>query len=109
MPLVLFYARHLDGQHAYIVHQDVAFKTILVNDGESYDSNTGRFTASVPGVYMFKLHYNHYTNIRANLEIVRDGRPLQSPGQYEGSYAVSVCMQAFAKVTIGDMVWMRSI
>ncbi|KAH3815747.1 hypothetical protein DPMN_144278 [Dreissena polymorpha] len=53
----MFHARHLDGTYTYTVNQDVVFKTILANEGGGNDSNTGRFTASVAGVYMFTLQY----------------------------------------------------
>ncbi|KAH3693305.1 uncharacterized protein LOC127863110 [Dreissena polymorpha] len=107
-PLVMFHARHLDGQHTYNANQDVVFKTVLVNEGGGYDSNSGRFTASVAGVYMFTVQYCSYSSNWAIPEIVHEGRSLQRSGHNDANYHVCTSMQAFAKVVKGDKVWVRS-
>ncbi|KAH3815754.1 hypothetical protein DPMN_144285 [Dreissena polymorpha] len=104
----MFHARHLDGHHSYTANQDMVFKTVLTNEGGGYDSNTGRFTASVAGVFMFTVQYCSYTSKWAFPEIVHEGRPLQRSGHFETAEAVCASMQAFAKVAIRDKVWVRA-
>ena len=107
-PLVMFHARHLYGLHTYYTNQDVVFKTVLVNEGGGYDSNSGRFTASVAGVYMFTVQYcSSYANW-AWPEIVHEGRSLQRSGHNDANHHVCTSMQAFAKVVKGDKVWVRN-
>ncbi|KAH3693307.1 hypothetical protein DPMN_192711 [Dreissena polymorpha] len=91
----------------WVVLVDVVFKTVLVNEGGGYDSNTGRFTASVAGVYMFTVQYTLFTNKWAFFELVHEGRPLQRSSHLEKDTAVSVSMQVFAKVSKGGKVWVR--
>ncbi|KAH3693312.1 complement C1q tumor necrosis factor-related protein 5-like [Dreissena polymorpha] len=106
-PLVMFHARHLDGQYTYAANQDVVFKTVLANEGGGYDPNTGHFKASVAGVYMFTVQYCPFTKKYGCFGIVHDGKPLQRSFHYETDSAVCVSMQAFAKVAKGDRVWVR--
>ncbi|KAH3693310.1 hypothetical protein DPMN_192714 [Dreissena polymorpha] len=109
--LVMFHARHLDGQFSYANGQDVVFKTVRVNEGRGYDSSTRRFTASVAGVYMFSVQYCPYRNNWTFLEIVHEERPLQRSTHKDGDAEQHVCvsMQAFAKVAIGEKVWVRGV
>ena len=93
-PLVMFHARHLEGQHTYNTNQDVVFRTVIVNEGGGYDSNSGRFTASVAGVYMFTVQYCSSASNWAIPEIVHEGRSLQRSGHRNASTAVCTSMQA---------------
>ncbi|KAH3815731.1 hypothetical protein DPMN_144262 [Dreissena polymorpha] len=105
----MFHTRHLDGQYTYTANQDVVFKTVLANEGGGYDPNTGRFTSSVAGVYMFTVQYCPTSRKYASLDIVHDGKSLQRSFHYEVDEVVCVGMQAFAKVAIGGKVWVRGV
>ncbi|KAH3810086.1 uncharacterized protein LOC127836458 [Dreissena polymorpha] len=108
VPHVMFHARQTTtGQRSYTTNQDVVFPTVLINDGGWYSPITGHFTASVAGVYMFMVQFCPYLHKWAYLEIVHAGRALQSSGHKGEDVIVCVSMQAFAKVAIGDEVWVR--
>ncbi|KAH3693262.1 complement C1q tumor necrosis factor-related protein 5-like [Dreissena polymorpha] len=111
VPLVIFHARlHTDGnKHPLTGNQVIAFKTVLVNEGRGYDPATGNFTASVAGVYMFTVQYCPFAASSVSLEITHEGKPLQRSYHYENYADVCVSMQAFAKVAMGEKVWVRSI
>ncbi|XP_052217888.1 uncharacterized protein LOC127835483 [Dreissena polymorpha] len=52
VPSIYFLARITSD--AYIqTTQDVVFQTVEVNEGQCYDPATGKFTASVSGMYLF--------------------------------------------------------
>ncbi|KAH3693257.1 hypothetical protein DPMN_192661 [Dreissena polymorpha] len=111
VPLVIFHALlHTDGiKHPLTSNKVVAFKTVLVNEGRGYDPATGNFTASVAGVYMFTVQYCTYTASYSYLEITHEGKPLQRSYHYDKDSAACVSMQAFAKVAMGEKVWVRSL
>ncbi|KAH3693241.1 uncharacterized protein LOC127863145 [Dreissena polymorpha] len=110
VPLVIFHARlHIEAKHTLTGNQVVVFKTVLVNEGRGYDPTTGHFTASVAGVYMFTVQYCPYVAVGIYLEITHEGKPLQRSNHYEKDSYVCVSMQAFAKVAMGEKVWVRSL
>ncbi|KAH3693672.1 hypothetical protein DPMN_081112 [Dreissena polymorpha] len=108
--LVMFSAQlfHYDSQYTLTVSHDIVFQYILVNEGRSYNSANGRFTASVAGVYMFTVQYCPYTNKKIYLDIVHAGRSLQCSTNWERDDIVCASMQAFAKVAVGDTISVRS-
>ncbi|KAH3697888.1 hypothetical protein DPMN_085400 [Dreissena polymorpha] len=108
VPLVIFHSRlHINGKHTLIANQAVVFKTVLVNEGRGYDPATGHFTASVAGVYMFAVQYCPYTASHVFVEITHEGKPLQRSYHYDKDSYPCVSMQAFAKVAMGEKVWVR--
>ncbi|KAH3693246.1 hypothetical protein DPMN_192650 [Dreissena polymorpha] len=111
VPLVIFHAQlnYVNGKHTFTDNQAVVFKTVLVNEGRGYDPATGHFTASVAGVYMFAVQFCPYAGSSVYLEITHEGKPLQRSYHYEKDTYVCVSMQAFAKVAMGEKVWVRSI
>ncbi|XP_052258501.1 uncharacterized protein LOC127863157 [Dreissena polymorpha] len=107
VPLVIFHAL-LQTDIILFVNLAVAFKTVLVNEGRGYDPATGNFTASVAGVYMFTVQYCPYANSYVYLEITHEGKPLQRSKHFNNDTEVCASMQAFAKVAMGEKVWVRS-
>ncbi|KAH3693251.1 hypothetical protein DPMN_192655 [Dreissena polymorpha] len=108
VPLVIFHAL-LQTDIILFVNLAVAFKTVLVNEGRGYDPATGHFTASVAGVYMFTLQYCTYVASSIYLEITHEGKPLQRSYHYDKDSYACTSMQAYAKVSMGEKVWVRSI
>ncbi|KAH3693248.1 hypothetical protein DPMN_192652 [Dreissena polymorpha] len=111
VPLVIFHALLHTGitKHRLPGNQAVAFKTVLVNEGRGYDPATGNFMASVAGVYMFTVQYCPDANSYVYLEITHEGKPLQRSKHFNKDTEVCVSMQAFAKVAMGEKVWVRSL
>ncbi|KAH3809766.1 hypothetical protein DPMN_138145 [Dreissena polymorpha] len=103
---VLFYAR--TPKDAALKSSQIAiFNTVVVNTGQGYASDTGKFTAPDSGIYMFAVQYCTEANQWGCLEIVKNGTTLQnSVNQADSNYACS-SMQAFATVAVGGQVWVR--
>ncbi|XP_060554038.1 C1q-related factor-like [Ruditapes philippinarum] len=53
-PTVAFKAR-LNGHTAVPVGQVIVFPVVLFNEGEGYNSQTGKFTAAINGTYLFTI------------------------------------------------------
>ncbi|KAH3812934.1 hypothetical protein DPMN_141377 [Dreissena polymorpha] len=89
--------------------QDVVFARVEVNKGQGYDKGTGKFTASVAGLYNFAVHYCTQGSKCVAPEIVHNGKSLQSSYSY-GADSIQDCssMQAYVVMSMGDMVWARS-
>ncbi|XP_045173185.2 complement C1q-like protein 2 [Mercenaria mercenaria] len=92
----------------------LAFTTVVTNEGNSYDTSTGRFTCSINGLYYFSLHIikkrsssvdasgcyinlNGSSKVRAYID-PQDG----SSGADAGSYGVS--NSVYLKLKAGDVI-----
>ncbi|KAH3859890.1 hypothetical protein DPMN_102711 [Dreissena polymorpha] len=107
VPTIYFRARisatDLSGGH------DVVFPTVEVNEGQGYDPSTGKFTASIPGMYLFSVQYCVNQKKDAGLEIVHQGKTLQRSHNYVRSDDYPcVTMQVSAPVATGHQVWVRT-
>ncbi|XP_052216575.1 uncharacterized protein LOC127834603 isoform X2 [Dreissena polymorpha] len=88
---------------------DVIFHTVEENVGQGYDPASGKFTASVPGMYLFSVQYCVYTKKNVHLEIVHQGKTLQRSANYDNaSDYPCVTMQVSTVVAMGHQVWVRS-
>jgi len=87
--------------------QAFVFTTKTAERGTSgYDGSTGRFTASIAGLYIFTV--NACVNSGAlNLQIVQDGAPLLASSSYGYGYTQCFSLQAFADLTSGKQVWVK--
>ncbi|XP_045172511.2 complement C1q-like protein 2 [Mercenaria mercenaria] len=94
--------------------KSLAFTTVVTNEGESYDTSTGRFTCSINGLYYFSLHIikkrsstidvsgchiylNGSSKVKAYID-PQDG----SSGADAGSYGVS--NSVYLKLKVGDVI-----
>ncbi|KAH3809851.1 hypothetical protein DPMN_138231 [Dreissena polymorpha] len=81
------------------------FKDVMANEGASFEPNTGQFTASVPGVYMFIVQYCPDTSKWAFLSIVSErGALIRSAHKGKTS---GMCVSMQTKVLIGEKVWVQ--
>ncbi|KAH3859893.1 hypothetical protein DPMN_102714 [Dreissena polymorpha] len=104
----IFYAR-LASDANLVSNQDVVFPTVTVNEGQGYNPGTGRFTASVPGIYLFSVQICVLYEKYAYLEIVQQGTTLQrSVFSDKSGHHSCVTMQAAARVASGDQIWLRA-
>ncbi|KAH3805364.1 hypothetical protein DPMN_133667 [Dreissena polymorpha] len=88
---------------------DVIFPTVEVNEGQGYDPSSGKFTASIPGMYLFSVQYCVYTSKQISLDIVHQGKALQRSYFYDGaSNYPCVTMQVSASIAMGHQVWVRT-
>ncbi|XP_060082702.1 uncharacterized protein LOC132561993 [Ylistrum balloti] len=87
-------------------HMEMHFDNVVTNIGGSYSGNTGTFTCSRAGVYVFlwTVHVNPrfaYTELVKNAVVV--GKAFSGDSQYSGYGGSSVVLQ----LVEGDEVWVR--
>ncbi|KAH3807446.1 uncharacterized protein LOC127835606 [Dreissena polymorpha] len=100
--------------------KDVIFTNVTVNEGQGYNRSNGRFTVSVPGLYVFTVQHCIQDAKYSGLEIVHQGKTLQRAVYQEGdlihscSYehidTVQSCssMQAFTMAAMADQIWVKT-
>ena len=90
--------------------QAFVFTTKTAQRGTSgYDVSTGRFTASIAGLYIFTVNACVSSGY-LHLQIVQDDAPLLASSHY-GSSGGLPCfsLQAFADLTSGQQVWVKCV
>ncbi|KAH3812877.1 hypothetical protein DPMN_141320 [Dreissena polymorpha] len=107
-PSIQFSAQ-LDSSITVNSNQDVVFTRVEVNEGQGYDKGTGKFTASVVGLYNFAVNYCTQSSKFVYPEIVHNGKSLQRSCFYgsDGYYQCS-SLQAYVVMSKGDIVWVRT-
>ncbi|MGH0170579.1 UNVERIFIED_CONTAM: hypothetical protein FKN15_059471 [Acipenser sinensis] len=90
------------------VDEALRFDTVLLNEQGHYDTETGRFTCRVPGVYYFAVHATVY---RASLQfdVVKNNQVEASFFQYYGNWPkpASLTGGALLHLVPNDQVWIR--
>jgi hypothetical protein len=71
-PTVAFKAR-LNDHTAAPVGQVIVFPTVLFNEGDAYSSQTGKFTATTNGTYLFSIAFCVLSNKYLYVDIMVDG------------------------------------
>jgi hypothetical protein len=71
-PTVTFKAR-LNANAAAPAGQVMVFPTVIFNEGDAYSSQTGKFTATTNGTYLFTIALCVYNNKYMYVDIMVDG------------------------------------
>ncbi|XP_060554036.1 complement C1q and tumor necrosis factor-related protein 9A-like [Ruditapes philippinarum] len=71
-PTVAFKAR-LNAHTAAPAGQVIVFPTVLFNEGDAYSSQTGKFTATTNGTYLFTIAFCVLPNKHLKVDIMVDG------------------------------------
>ncbi|XP_069004143.1 complement C1q tumor necrosis factor-related protein 5 isoform X1 [Embiotoca jacksoni] len=86
----------------------VRFDAILLNEQGDYNTETGRFTCKVPGVYYFAVHATVY---RASLQfdLMKNGHTVASYFQFFGNWSkpASLSGGSLLHLVPGDQVWVQ--
>ncbi|KAH3755667.1 hypothetical protein DPMN_190365 [Dreissena polymorpha] len=109
VPVKYFYVQTPAELTITTTGKDVIFTAVNVNEGQGYNRPNGRFTVSVPGLYVFTVqHCIQYARYSA-LEIVHQGKTLQR-AVYEQSDNVHSCssMQAFTMAAMAVQIWVKT-
>ncbi|XP_068173426.1 complement C1q tumor necrosis factor-related protein 5 isoform X2 [Antennarius striatus] len=86
----------------------VCFDKAIINEQGDYNSETGRFTCKVPGVYYFVIHATVY---RASLQfdLMKNGHTVASYFQFFGNWPkpASLSGSSLLHLIPGDQVWVQ--
>ncbi|CAG5114731.1 unnamed protein product, partial [Candidula unifasciata] len=85
----------------------VIFDTILTNDGNAYDPDTGKFTAVTPGTYFFHSTILSGYNTKVETAIIVNDKEIARI--YSGAHDAhgSGSNMAIVNLRTGDSVWVR--
>ncbi|XP_052215840.1 collagen alpha-1(X) chain-like isoform X2 [Dreissena polymorpha] len=108
IPFIYFHANAPAAYHL-VTGQDVIYTDVRVNEGQGYDPKTGIFTVSVPGLYLFTVHYNVYYSTYTYLAITHQGIQIQPSFSHSvsGEFA-TFSMQVFIRAAMSDKIWVES-
>ena len=85
------------------------FARVEINEGHGYDKATGKFTATIAGLYNFAVHHCTQKNLYVHPEIVYNGKSLKASFNFAADgYEQCSSLQAFVLMSIGDKVWVRA-
>jgi hypothetical protein len=110
-PYQPFFSAHRNSAVSYSDGQTIIWNAIVGsgNVGEHYSTSTGRFTAPVAGVYIFRVDFRQsgngvgYCDIRSSTGLVtRHEEPSSSPNGYHQTIS---CLY---KLAGGDYVWVQA-
>nr|XP_022299009.1 complement C1q tumor necrosis factor-related protein 3-like [Crassostrea virginica] len=91
--------------------ETVIFDKVRLNEGNAYNQKTGKFTATVGGVYSFNWQILSNPGKYFITEIVHNGNPIAfnyCDGRGISSGYASTSNQAIIRMKKGDKVWIRT-
>ncbi|XP_057695087.1 complement C1q tumor necrosis factor-related protein 5 [Corythoichthys intestinalis] len=108
-PKSAFSAKVSEGRDLPLPAGDaVLFDKILLNEQGDYNTETGRFTCKVPGVYYFAVHATVY---RASLQfdLMKNGHTVASYFQFFGNWPKPASLSGGSLLHLipGDQVWIQ--
>ncbi|XP_052282153.1 coadhesin-like [Dreissena polymorpha] len=106
IPDILFRVRTPSDQ-SLMANDDVLFKRVLINDGEAYNVESGRFTSPVDGTYSFILQYCVAPNRFAHVEIVKNGKSLQRGAIIAARWTQCANLHSMTWLQAGHHIWIR--
>ncbi|XP_052216578.1 uncharacterized protein LOC127834604 [Dreissena polymorpha] len=105
----IYYRARITSTTTIQSNQAVIFPTVEVNEGQGYDPSTGKFTASIHGIYLFSVQYCNQHKANVFLEIVHQSKIIQRSSYYEHSgHYPCVTMQASTFVAMAEEVLVRA-
>lgn len=106
---VAFKAR-LATDTAVTIGTAIMFTNVMFNEGGAYSPDTGMFTASVSGIYMFSLALCAKYQTTVVISIMIEGKKYTMTTFY-GDSLVDKCLSAdtVAIVTAGQRVWVEGL
>ena len=89
-------------------NEKLVFSDVLLNQGDVYDSSTGKFTAKIDGTYAFTYSVC-VNNVKfMSFRIVVDGREISREWKDDHHHVASVSAYAIASLAAGSEVWIAS-
>lgn len=93
--------------------ETVIFNQVSLNEGNAYDTTSGKFTTPIDGVYFFSWGILTYNGKYFVTEIVRNSIPVaynytDGRGRQRGAGNIMTSSNALIKMKKGDEVWIRT-
>ncbi|WAR22710.1 hypothetical protein MAR_036379, partial [Mya arenaria] len=98
----IHFTAHSPTDKSLALNQKLVFQTVVTNDGQGYDNNTGIFTCPFSGLYIFSLQHCVDRNKHSYVSILVAGVAFGSQW-----YPCS-SMQAFVSLKKGEKVWSKA-
>jgi hypothetical protein len=106
-PTVTFKAR-LNENTAVLGGRIIVFPTVVFREGGAYNTDTGKFTASVNGTFMFSIAFCVYIKKYFVVNIMIDGNNYSAPLIYGDDGRGCSSADTVALVTAGQDVWVEA-
>jgi hypothetical protein len=88
----------------------IVFTDIVLNLGESYNTNTGVFTVPIGGIYLFTVQLCYDQSMYIDYGLVVDGVYMDI-ARYQDNYSSVCCFKLTTTVSVksGNKVWVKVI
>ncbi|XP_060606116.1 complement C1q tumor necrosis factor-related protein 7-like [Ruditapes philippinarum] len=106
-PTIAFKARLNVDTAVTNAGQTIVFPTVIFNEGDAYNPNTGMFTASVSGTYMFSLAFCVYSSRSLVVGIMIEGTKYTTSMFYGDGNHECLSADTVAIVTAGQKIWVQ--
>jgi hypothetical protein len=106
IPTVAFKAR-LYADTAAPVRQVIVFPTVLFNEGDAYSSQTGKFTATTNGTYLFTIALCVHGDKYLRVNIMVDGEGYTRTYIIDKDYINCHTADTVAVLKAGQSVWVQ--
>lgn len=108
-PKSAFSAKLSEGRTLPITVGDVVrFDKIVLNEQGDYNTETGRFTCKVPGVYYFAVHATVYRS-SLQFDLMKNAHAVASYFQFYGNWPKPASLSGGSLLHLipGDQVWVQ--
>jgi hypothetical protein len=106
-PTIAFKARLNVDTAVTTVGQTIVFPTVIFNEGDAYNPNTGKFTAPVSGTYMFSLAFCVYNKNSLVVGIMIEGTKYTTSMFYGDANHECLSADTVAIATAGQKIWVQ--
>ncbi|XP_060592692.1 heavy metal-binding protein HIP-like [Ruditapes philippinarum] len=106
-PTIAFKARlHVDTT-VTTFGQTIVFPTVIFNEGDAYNPNTGKFTAPVSGTYMFSLAFCVYSKKSLVVSIMIEETKYTTSMFYGDANHECLSADTVAIASAGQNIWVQ--
>ncbi|XP_022111961.1 collagen alpha-1(X) chain-like isoform X2 [Acanthaster planci] len=98
-----FRTTHFEGNNLEVV----IFNDVAVNIGSGYDSDTGVFTCSVPGLYFFTVNLlSRRTGLHSYAHLLKNGDNVFAIADSHSGYHHQSSNSVILVLNVGDRIWL---
>jgi hypothetical protein len=108
-PNIAFHAKNMKNENP-VAGDTIVFTDIVLNLGDSYNTDTGVFTVPLGGIYLFTVQLCIYNNKQINYGLVVDGVYMDLAKYHDNSGSVC-CYKLTTTISVksGNKVWVKVI